>query len=278
MDVQYLNLLQDKSKKRLLYLIEFISPKFSKTDLPMILAGIGGKKDSKAKKGLIAIGKDSGAAADLSKLSLDDLKLMYQVFISREINNKIAVKWRLYQYLKYSRSIEVNTIKLNNFGGSKQVVDLIVETKDKKTIFFVCHDILELKLYKKALVEISKFAKEKKITPDLVIFATNKTYRNIPFDQPFKIEKKEIPIKLWVEIIDDNSPFNGVDMLVIDNTELNLAGFNFTNMEDILDYIYNNSEGGQVSIVKQPGFFSEYKTDESEKQLIWKGIMLKKNI
>jgi len=277
MDVQYLNLLQDKSKKRLLYLVEFISPKFSKDELPIILAEIGGK-NSKAKKGLIDIGKDSGTSADLSKLGLEDLKLLYQVFISREINNKIAVKWRLHQFLKYSRSVDINTIKLNTTGDSKQVVDLVVETKDKKTIFLACHDVLELKNYKNALIEISKYAKEQKITPNRVIIATNKTYRNIPIDQPFKIEKEEVSPELWVEIIDDNCPFHGVDMLIIDNTELNLAGFNFTNMEDILDYIYNNSEGGQVSIVKQPGFFSEYKTDESERQLIWKGIMLKKNI
>ena len=277
MDIQYLNLLQDQSKKRLLYLVEYISPKFLKDELPKVLEEIEGKA-SKSNKGLVDIGKDSGAIADLSKLNLEQLKLMYQVFISREINDKIAVKWRLYQFLKYSRNIDVNTIQVNNSGDSKQVVDLIVETGDKKTIFFACFDVLEVKDYKKILTEILKFSKEQKKVPDRVIVATNKTYRNIPIDQHFKIDKKEITPELWVEIIDDSSPFNGADMLIVDNTELNLAGFNFTNMEDILDYIYNNSEGGQVSIVKQPGFFSEYKSDESERQLIWKGIMLKKNI
>ena len=277
MDIQYLNLLQDKSKKRLLYLVEYISPKFLKDELPMILEEIEGKA-SKSKKGLVDIGKDSGATADLSKLSLEQLKLMYQTFISREINNKLAVKWRLYQFLKYNRNIDVKNIQVNISGDSKQVVDLIVETGDKKIIFFTCVEVLELKNYKSALTEIIKFSKEQKKTPDRVIVAANKTYRNIPIDQHFKIDKAEITPELWVELIDDSGPFNGADMLIVDNTELNLAGFNFTNMEDILDYIYNNSEGGQVSIVKQPGFFSEYKSDESERQLIWKGIMLKKNI
>ena len=273
MDIQYLNLLQDKSKKRLLYLVEYISPKFLKDELPMILEEIEGKA-SKSKKGLVDIGKDSGATADLSKLSLEQLKLMYQTFISREINNKLAVKWRLYQFLKYNRNIDVKNIQVNISRDSKQVVDLIVETGDKKIIFFTCVEVLELKNYKSALTEIIKFSKEQKKTPDRVIVAANKTYRNIPIDQHFKIDKAEITPELWVELIDDSGPFNGADMLIVDNTELNLAGFNFTNMEDILDYIYNNSEGGQVSIVKQPGFFSEYKSDESERQLIWKGIML----
>ena len=277
MDIQYLNLLQDKSKKRLLYLVEYISPKFLKDELPMILEEIEGKA-SKSKKGLVDIGKDSGATADLSKLSLEQLKLIYQTFISREINNKLAVKWRLYQFLKYNRNIDVKNIQVNISRDSKQVVDLIVETGDKKIIFFTCVEVLELKNYKSALTEIIKFSKEQKKTPDRVIVAANKTYRNIPIDQHFKIDKAEITPELWVELIDDSGPFNGADMLIVDNTELNLAGFNFTNMEDILDYIYNNSEGGQVSIVKQPGFFSEYKSDESERQLIWKGIMLKKNI
>ena len=277
MDVQYLNLLQDTSKKRMLYLIEYISPKFSKDELPKVLEEIEGKS-SKAKKDLVELGKDNGTTADLSKLSLDQLKLMYQVFISKEINDKTAIKWRLYQFLKYNRAINVKKIQVNVTGDAKQVVDLVVETADKETIFFICVEVLELKDYKSSLAEVIKFSKEQKLTPDRVIVAANKTYRNIPLDQPFKLDKEEITPELWVELIDDNCPFNGVDMLVVENTELNLAGFNFTNMEDILDFIYQNSEGGQVSIVKQPGFFSEYKSDESERQLIWKGIMLKKNI
>jgi len=277
MDVQYLNLLQDTSKKRLLYLVEYISPKFSKDELPKVLEEIEGKS-SKSKKDLVELGKDSGTTADLSKLSLDQLKLMYQVFISKEINDKTAIKWRLYQFLKYSRAINVNKIQVNMTGDAQQVVDLVVETADKQTIFFTCVEVLELKEYKSSLTEVIKFSKEQKLIPDRVIIAANKTYRNIPLDQPFKLDKGEIMPELWVELIDDNCPFNGVDMLIVENTELNLAGFNFTNMEDILDFIYQNSEGGQVSIVKQPGFFSEYKSDESERQLIWKGIMLKKNI
>ena len=277
MDVQYLNLLQDTSKKRLLYLVEYISPKFSKDELPKVLEEIEGKS-SKSKKDLVELGKDSGTTADLSKLSLDQLKLMYQVFISKEINDKTAIKWRLYQFLKYSRAINVNKIQVNMTGDAQQVVDLVVETADKQTIFFTCVEVLELKEYKSSLTEVIKFSKEQKLIPDRVIIAANKTYRNIPLDQPFKLDKEEITPELWVELIDDNCPFNGVDMLIVENTELNLAGFNFTNMEDILDFIYQNSEGGQVSIVKQPGFFSEYKSDESERQLIWKGIMLKKNI
>lgn len=277
MDVQYLNLLQDKSKKRLLYLVEYISPKFSKEELPKVLEEIEGKA-SKSKKGLVELGKDSGTVADLSKLTLEQLQLMYQTFISKEINDKIAIKWRLYQFLKYNRAIDVKSIQVNLSGDAKQVIDLIVETGDKETIFFCCIDVLEVKNYKSALSEVLKFSAEQKKTPNRVIIAANKTYRNIPIDQPLKIDKGEIIPELWVELIDDNCPFNGVDMLVVENTELNLAGFNFTNMDDMLDFIYNNSEGGQVSIVRQPGFFSEYKSDESERQLMWKGIMLKKNI
>ena len=277
MDVQYLNLLQDKSKKRLLHLVEYISPKFLKDELPKVLEELEGKA-SKSKNGLVELGKDSGTVADLSKLSLEQLQLMYQTFISKEINDKKAIKWRLYQFLKYNRAIDVKSIQVNLTGDAKQVVDLVVVTADDEIIYFACVEVLELKNYKSALTEVIKFAKEQKKTPDRVIIAANKTYRNIPLEQPFKIDKGEIVPELWVELIDDNCPFNGVDMLVVENTELNLAGFNFTNMEDMLDYIYNNSEGGQVSIVRQPGFFSEYKSDESERQLIWKGIMLKKEI
>jgi hypothetical protein len=235
-------------------------------------------KSTKSKKGFVDLGKNRDITSELSKLSLNQMKLLYKVFISKEINDKTAVKWRLYQYLKYYRGFSIKNIQVNRSGNSTQVVDFIAETEKKEVIFFACIDVLEIKNFNTTISEIAKFAKKQKKTPDQFIIATNKVYRNIPIDTPFKINDIELTPELWVEYNDDQCPFNGLDLLLIDNTELNLAGFNFTNADDMLDYIYNNSEGGQVSILKNPGFFSEYAKDVSEKELIWKGIMLKQKI
>ncbi len=184
----------------------------------------------------------------------------------------------LIEFLKFYRGFNIKNIQVNRSKNSTRAVDFIVETENKEIIFFTCFNVLELINYNTAISDIVKFAKKNDKTPDQFIIATNKVYRNIDIDTPFMIDSIELTPELWVEDIDDKSSFNGLDMLLIDNTELNLAGFNFTTMDDVLDYIFNNSEGGQVSIAKNPGFFSEYTNNVSEKELIWKGIMLKQKI
>ncbi|MFX1239452.1 MAG: hypothetical protein ACFFAS_19865 [Promethearchaeota archaeon] len=273
MNVQYYNTLQDKSKKRIIYLLDFIAPKLTQYELDNLLGSFKGKSITD----FIGFDNQKKDRADISNLTKDQLQLIYKVFISKEINLKIAVKWRLYQYLKYSRDISAKSIQMN-LDKKENIVDLIVETQDKKTIFISCFEVLDIKNYEATKSNIIEFSTEKKKNPDRILFAPNKSYRDIPIDQPIVINKKEIMPELWVELFDDLAPFNGIDLLIVDNTELNVAGFNFTNLDDLLDYIYQNTEGGQVVIVKKPGFFSEYAYDESESELIWKGIMLKKNI
>ncbi len=46
-------------------------------------------------------------------------------------------------------------------------------------------------------------------------------------------------------------------------------------MQDLLDYVYKMSQGGQISIYKSAGYFSENEQEEREVELFWKGIMLK---
>ncbi|MFX1383868.1 MAG: hypothetical protein ACFFBP_15640 [Promethearchaeota archaeon] len=277
MNIQTLNTLQDQSKERLLYLVENIVPKFTNDEITQLLSELE-QKASKNKDEFIEIGKDKKSIADLSKLKVNQLKLLYQVFISREVNDRIAVKWRLYQFLKYYRGLDIKRMKFNSSVDSKNPVDLIIETQDKELLFMTCLEILDLKKFKSIKEDVVKISKEQNTVPDRIIIAPNKTYRNISLEDPIKIDKKEIIPELWVELVDDRCPFNGIDLILVDNSDLNLAGFNFTNMEDLLDYIYQNSDGGQISIIKHPGFFSEFAQDESEKELIWKGIMLKKNI
>ena len=200
MNVQTLNALQDKSKERLVNLVENIVPKFMNDELDQLFKEL--QKKSSKNGGFIEIGKDK-KVADLSKMKVDELKSLYQIFISREINDRVAVKWRLYQFLKYFRGLEITRMKINSDGDSKNPVDFVVETKEKELIFMVCFEVLDLKQYNKTGNEIIKVAKEQNMNPDRIIFAPNKTYRNLPLDVPIKIGKKEIIPELWVELIDD---------------------------------------------------------------------------
>lgn len=284
MNFQYYETLQDKSKKYLSYIVKQIEPKFTVDELPIFFEDIN-KKALKIKKGeksknftgYINIGDDYETTADLSKLTDSQLKLLFQIFISREINNKLAVKWRFYQYFKYIRGLVIEGIQVNRTASLDQLVDFIIETHEDKIIYVLCFDTLDAKIYNSAVENINSLSKNEKIKPDRIIFATNKCYRNISVDKSLNINGAEIQPELWVEWIEDDGDFNRDDLLIVNNSVLKLAGFNFTNMEDLLDYIYEFSDGGQITIFKQKEFFNGTSDDEPEVELIWKGIMLKNN-
>ena len=52
--------------------------------------------------------------------------------------------------------------------------------KENEVYLALCNDILELGNYTKAVDEIINFAKKENLIPDKVIFATSKSFRNIP--------------------------------------------------------------------------------------------------
>ncbi|KKN21967.1 hypothetical protein LCGC14_0920060 [marine sediment metagenome] len=282
MNLQFYEMMDDKSKEYLLYLIEQILPKFTKSELAiyledMAITPIKGSKSSKSKaiKGYVKIGGDTEKAADLSKLNTEQLKSLFQIYISREKNDKIAVKWRFYQYLKYMLDLDIKSIQVNRDPNPDRQIDFIIETKENEVIIALCQDILELSNYNKAINEIAEFAKKENTIPDKVIFATSKSFRNIPLDTPIKILNKEILPILWVEWVDEDRRFKKEDLLIVNNSELKVAGFNFSSVDDMLNYIYKFTDGGQISIFRQLDFFTEVSDDEPEVEIIWKGIMLK---
>jgi len=269
--------MDDTSKEFLVYLTEQIQPQFTESELKIYLEDIEAKplpKNSKS-KGYVEIWDESGKNADLSKLNDEQLKLLFQIFISREKNDKLAIKWRFYQYLKYMLELKIKNIQINRDPRPDRYIDFIIHTGDNQVFLVLCHDILELNNYSKACKEVINYSKKENLLPDKIIFTTSKSFRNIPLDTPLKIVSKEILPELWVEWNEENRRFKKEDLILINNSELKLAGFNFNSTEDLLNYVYKYTEGGQISIFRQLEFFTEVSDDDPEVELIWKGIMLK---
>jgi len=279
MNLQYYETMDDKSKEYLLYLIEQILPHITKSELQFFLTDIESKptkkSKSKTKKVYVEIGADINQKADLSKLNLEQLKTFFLIFISRELSNKIAVKWRFYQNLKYMSELNVESIKFNQNPRPDGDIDFIIETSENEVILASCHDILELNNYNKVITEVINYAKKENSLPDQVIFATGKSFRNIPLDTPIKIISKEVIPTLMVEWTEENRHFKREDLLIVNDAELKLAGFNFISTDDLLNYVYKHTNGGQISIFRQLDFFTGVSEDDPEVDLIWKGIMIK---
>ncbi len=282
MKLQYYETMDDNSKEYVLYLIEQIVPQFTKNELEIFLKDFALKPTKKSKgsksnstQEFVQIGKDVGKNADLSNLTTGQLKLFFQLFVSKEENNTLAVKWRFYQYIKYMLNFNLRTVKINLNPNMDRILDFIIETYDNEVVLVLCYDVLELRDFKEAIKYLNEFAKNQNLIPDRVIFATGKAFRNIPLDNPINIVNKEIEPELWIEWNEENCPFNKEDLLILNESELKVAGFNFTSTDDLLNYVFKHSNGGQISIYKQLDFFTEVSEEEPEVELIWKGIMLK---
>jgi hypothetical protein len=284
MNLQYYETMDDKSKEYLLYLMEQILPYFTQSELTLLLTDLASKPaeqtkkskaKSKVKKDYLTIGADVDKHADLSKLNLEQLKALFQIFISKELNDKKAVKWRFYQNAKYSSELNVKSVKFNQDPDPDGDIDLIIETRENEVFLTSCHDILELNNFNKVIAEVKNYAKKENLLPDKVIFATGKSFRNIPLDTPIKIISKEVIPTLMVETSEENLPFRREDLLIVNDSELKLAGFNFINTDDLLNYVYKHTNGGQISIFRQLDFYTGVNVEDPEVELIWKGIMIK---
>ena len=283
MSFQYYDTLVDKSKENLLNLCEHIEPKLSVNELKYFIEDIKNNQfkpessplKSKPYQGYTFIGYDYGTDGDLSKLNLDQLKIIFQTFISKEVNSKIAIKWRFYQNLKYMPDFLMDSIQINTGRSKYKHIDLIVDLHNQGSILICCSEILDSKNYNDIIEDINNFHREINIDIDTVLMAVNKCYRNLPLDEPIKLGKKQVNVELWGQWYEEKCPFNGEDLLIVNNNDLELAGFNFTYTKDLLDYIYEFSEGGQILIFKQRNFFSEGHNFSESLELIWKGIMLK---
>ncbi|TFG01173.1 MAG: hypothetical protein EU541_00185 [Promethearchaeota archaeon] len=285
MNYQYYKTLMDKSEENLFFLIEKIVPAPLKEELGLFLEGfnLGKIKKSSLEENFIQINPLNKNYADLSKLNSQQLKEIYETFISREKNDKKAVKWRLLRYLRIQKDIQLETLHINVDMNEDNAVDIIFETKNHKYYFINCSYILEKEYYYNLIEKLIAFSKKINLKPEKIVFSAHKTYRDIPYKEDIQVGniKYEIEKEIWVEWTELEKPFNGEDLLLIlsnNEKDLELAGFNFTSIQTLLDYVYRYSKGGQIAIYKQPGFFSAKSNENPQIELIWKGIMLKNKI
>ena len=280
MKFQYYETLQDKSVKYLSYLVGQIRPSFTKGELKIFLEVMSrslAKNKKSVQMSLKNIGDDYEAIDDLKNLKASQLKSLYQIFISREDNSNFAVKWRFYQYLKYVQGFIIENIQVNVSNQSNDNLDFVIEMEEDELTYVVCNDILDLNNFNSGVQAIKRYSEKTGKVPNRIIYAANKTYRNIPMEKDLVINDFNITPEIWVEWNDEDRPFNGVDLLLVGSSEMKIAGFNFTSIDDLLDYVYEYSDGGQISIFVQQNYLLGVNSEEQDVELIWKGIMLKEN-
>ncbi len=211
-----------------------------------------------------------------SKINFDLLQAteqeaIYKTFISKESTSIAAIKWRFYQYLKICQDFELESIQMNMAGPVDNDVHFILKTKSGEVIFVLFYSILDQRNYEPG-VEKAKALGEK-ILPDRVIFAAFKSHRTVPIEMSLKFGRRTIKPELWLEWYDDVPAFDADDAILINEDPGLINGYNFTNMNELLEYVYKIVPTGRVMVFRKEGILSGYQ--DAEKELIWKGLIIK---
>ncbi len=222
---------------------------------------------------------------DITALDNSVKKLLYEVFVSRSLPSKFALKCRLNRGLSYFKTWADFKVKDIGMKIGDITIDIVLENSTDKSLLWVFFiEVMEEKFLKE-LRQKCMDSKKGTITnvPNKILIISSLSYRDISIDEPISLRSKEgakfdeIPIELWIEEKNPNRPFRDEDLLLIDDIEL--AGFNFSSLDDLLDAIKQLRGKGQYQVFKVPNYFSKKTRVGSpmEKELIWKGILFPEN-
>lgn len=281
MSFQYYENLQDKSAESLQYYLKHIKPSLSNSEIDLIAKDLDQKppkKKSKLHTDFVDMEFDTtDEDPDISKIDEKFYPALYKIFISNEEVSDKATKWKFYKFLKYIKEINIKSVHININEKKHEYIDMLIESEDDGIIIVSCINIIDFERFNEAKENIVEFCRQAKINPEQIIFSATKSYRNISIDDPIKVGNHEIIPEFWMEWFEPERPFHGEDLLIVnDKDNYTLAGFNFNGTQDLLDYVYQKTEGGQIAVYKQRGFFSELAGEQKETiELIWKGIVIK---
>ncbi|MHA1729002.1 MAG: hypothetical protein ACTSWY_09745 [Promethearchaeota archaeon] len=205
----------------------------------------------------------------LEELSIEKKEILEKVYVTKEMNNRTAIKARFLQYMEYSSHFfEYNIIKTFNHTDEDKISIILRHKNLYKNIGIIFISIMN----KKALNQIIKNLNAEKIIDKNgknvqisgLFLVCNKLERTFAKNLEYiELESHRIDLSFFIEFLDTNRPFENDDFLIIDDLKLN--GFNFGALDDVLSVIKK---------VKGKGKYIVWKEDHSGKRKnIWEGII-----
>jgi hypothetical protein len=221
---------------------------------------------------------------DLDQLDGEIKNVLYDVFVSQSLQSKFALKYRFMQYLDYSSTWEQFFVPQENVMVGDFQVDFFLRDKNSDDLYwvFITEIITEkyLQQIRRECENVPEIPADN--IPSRIVFLAAKSYRDVGIDEPIILQGTakrygKVPIDVWIEDKEINRPFNDEDLLIVNNLEL--AAFNFSSLNDVLDAVKSTFGKGQYEIVRIPNFFSKFaRKGSQEKETIWKGILLPKEL
>jgi hypothetical protein len=209
-------------------------------------------------------------------------KLLSQVYISKKLKNRAAIKARYHQYLELNKIDHPFNITASDVQIGKLNIDLIMEDDKTGEVAWV---FISEYLDKKQILNIKNqitiifenpdefTGSDEKIKElldlDFIYLVCGKMDRKVINDLgALEIPSEKVPVSCFLEYLDPNRPFDDDETIIVD--DLKLSGFNFGSIDDILSIIKEKKGKGKYTI---------YALDSNGFQRnIWEGLIFPKKI
>jgi len=223
---------------------------------------------------------------DIDELDEKIKKILYEVFVSRTLASKFAVKYRFLNFMKYAQTwSQFELVDEEGLFGELHVDLILRDPQDKSLVWVLFNEIMSDKIlhnFRSICAEV-RGGKASEVAAKIV-FVSAKSYREIPMDDPITIkiagnqdQTWSAPFEIWIEEKNPERPFTDNDLLIVRDAEF--AGFNFSSINDLVDVIKSSFGDGQYEILRVPNFFGQKSgTKTFDTEVIWKGIIFPRKV
>ncbi len=232
-------------------------------------------------KGIIQEYDEKLAGQITETMSLENLPdtvkiILKKIFITKTLNNPIALKARFKQVLEFRPEFKNKFLVTSNLsaGGSFNA-DFVYEDNDDDDIIWVTFidyfDKMALGHLQKSVLDILE--KEKKNedieTPTDLYIVCGKIDRKIARENSLiRIENSSIRLSYLIEFQEEERKFTDHDLILIN--DLKIRGFNFGSTEEIINYLKSKMGPGKYQVLAE--------TESGETVSIWEGILFPKQL
>ena len=220
----------------------------------------------------------------LKGLPINIKNLLNQVYITKTLKIKEALKARFLQYMQIDEFLSNLEIKNKNIQIRNDEIDyilyspkfekyffvFIIDLFDKKELSRITSILIEYqKEYDKSIKSKKKSTQRENYEIEEIFLICGKIERQFARNLDFiEVNSKKIKISLFMEYTDPDRPFEDDEMIIID--DLKFFGFNFGSLNDLLSIIKKEKGRGRYTIYKE--------NHQGFKNKVWEGLIFPREL
>lgn len=213
---------------------------------------------------------------NVEEFTADIKNILEDVYVNKNLKCRAAIRARFMQYMEFSSHfLDYRPIKKIQSANEFEITNLLWNRKLDKTIGVFIVSVMN----KKELNQIIKNLNDSQLFDDngakiyldeiyLVCGRLERTFaKNLDY---IELDSHQMKLSFIVEYLDTNRPFEDDDILIINDDDFRVQGFNFGSLEDVLSVIKKNMGKGKYIVWKEE--------HTGKRKQIWEGIIYPKEL